>query len=227
MQVRDDVPSGQQRDREWNAEGWFAVARRGSGLMQDAALPVTQRVTFTGAGLCATEADADLVQHYLGRGGDATQVWGQQVLLWDADEERWDAAHHPFTAPEGDATGDPGAIKARAYDLVLDGQEIGGGSIRIHRRDVQERVFELLGIASEEASERFGFLLDALRYGAPPHGGIAFGLDRLVALIVGVEQIRDVIAFPKTQRGQDLMVETPSPVTERQLRELHLRLRNQ
>src|SRR5205085_4242695 len=113
------------------------------------------------------------------------------------EEERWDAAHHPFTGPDGELSGDPAELKARAYDLVLDGTEIGGGSIRIHRREVQEQVFELLGIGPAEANERFGFLLDALRYGAPPHGGIAMGLDRIVAAIAGRESIRDVIAFPK------------------------------
>ena len=147
------------------------------------------------------------------------------------DEKRWGAAHHPFTSPKDEHVElmetDPGRVLAKAYDIALNGWEIGGGSVRIHRAEVQARQFAVLGITEAEQRAKFGFLLDALRYGAPPHGGIAFGLDRLVALIVGVEQIRDVIAFPKTQRGQDLMVETPSPVTERQLRELHIRLRNQ
>jgi aspartyl-tRNA synthetase len=147
------------------------------------------------------------------------------------DEMRWGAAHHPFTSPKDEHVelmeSDPGRVLAKAYDIALNGWEIGGGSVRIHRADVQARQFSVLGIGEEEQRAKFGFLLDALRYGAPPHGGIAFGLDRLVALIAGVEQIRDVIAFPKTQRGQDLMVETPSPVTEKQLRELHIKLRNQ
>ena len=124
------------------------------------------------------------------------------AFFWDPEAGRWDAAHHPFTAPTGDLD-DPGSLKSRAYDLVLDGTEIGGGSIRIHDRATQERVFELLGIGPEEASARFGFLLDALRYGAPPHGGIAMGLDRIVAALAGRDSIRDVIAFPKAASGAD------------------------
>ncbi|HET9651331.1 MAG TPA: aspartate--tRNA ligase [Usitatibacter sp.] len=148
----------------------------------------------------------------------------------DEDNDRWASAHHPFTAPKDDHIGfmeqDPGRVLAKAYDIALNGWEIGGGSVRIHRADVQAKQFRVLGISEEEQRAKFGFLLDALSYGAPPHGGIAFGLDRMVAMMSGVEQIRDVIAFPKTQRGQDLMVDAPSPVTEKQLRELHIRLRN-
>ena len=149
---------------------------------------------------------------------------------YDEEAQRWNAAHHPFTAPKDEHVGllaiDPGQVQAKAYDVALNGWEIGGGSVRIHRAEVQSQVFAALGITPEDARAKFGFLLDALSYGAPPHGGIAFGLDRIVTLMTGAESIREVIAFPKTQRGQDLMVEAPSPVTERQLRELHIRLRN-
>jgi len=141
---------------------------------------------------------------------------------WNAGESRWDALHHPFTAPVGDLD-DPGSLRSRAYDLVLDGTEIGGGSIRIHDVAVQRRVLEILGMSEEEAQARFGFLLDALRYGAPPHGGIAFGLDRVAAIMAGRDSIRDVIAFPKTASGADLLTGAPAPVDARQLRELGLR----
>ena len=147
----------------------------------------------------------------------------------DEEERRWAAMHHPFTSPkdghEQFFDADPGKALAKAYDAVLNGWEIGGGSVRIHRADLQQQVFRALAIGAEEARRKFGFLLDALQYGAPPHGGIAFGLDRLAALMAGAESIRDVIAFPKTQRAQDLLTQAPSPVDEKQLRELHIRLR--
>jgi aspartyl-tRNA synthetase len=145
------------------------------------------------------------------------------MFMWHPDEQRWDAEHHPFTAPSGDLD-DPANLLSRSYDLVLDGNEIGGGSIRIHRRDVQQRVFELIGMSAEEAQSRFGFLLDALRYGAPPHGGIAMGLDRVAALLAGRENIREVIAFPKATSGGDPLTGAPAPVEPAQLRELGLRL---
>jgi len=158
-------------------------------------------------------------------------VWVVDFPMFEYDEEekRWGAMHHPFTSPkdghERFFESDPGSALAKAYDVVLNGWEIGGGSVRIHRADVQEQVFRALAIGEAEARQKFGFLLDALRYGAPPHGGIAFGLDRLAALMAGAESIRDVIAFPKTQRAQDLLTQAPAPVDERQLRELHIRLR--
>jgi aspartyl-tRNA synthetase len=151
------------------------------------------------------------------------------MFEYDEEEKRWAAMHHPFTSPkdghERILESDPGSALAKAYDVVLNGWEIGGGSVRIHRAEVQSQVFRALAIGEEEARRKFGFLLDALQYGAPPHGGIAFGLDRIVALMAGAESIRDVIAFPKTQRAQDLLTQAPSAVDERQLRELHIRLR--
>ncbi len=151
------------------------------------------------------------------------------MFEYDAEAKRWTALHHPFTAPKpGDEAlvdKDPANAQARAYDMVLNGSEIGGGSIRIHRAELQARVFAALGIEAEEAQAKFGFLLEALKYGAPPHGGIAFGVDRIVALMAGTDSIRDVIAFPKTQKASDLMTSAPSAVDEAQLRELHIRLR--
>ncbi|MFN3914099.1 MAG: aspartate--tRNA ligase [Aquabacterium sp.] len=152
------------------------------------------------------------------------------MFEYDEDEDRWNAVHHPFTAPkdghEDYMDTDPGKCIAKAYDMVLNGWELGGGSIRIHRADVQSKVFKALNITDEDAKVKFGFLLDALQYGAPPHGGLAFGLDRLVTLMTKAESIRDVIAFPKTQRAQCLLTGAPSMVDEKQLRELHIRLRN-
>ncbi|MEY3664161.1 MAG: aspartate--tRNA ligase [Pseudomonadota bacterium] len=158
-------------------------------------------------------------------------LWVVDFPMFEFDEEagRWTAVHHPFTAPkdghEDFMQNEPGRCLAKAYDMVLNGWEIGGGSVRIHREEVQSKVFRALNIGPEEARAKFGFLLDALQYGAPPHGGIAFGLDRIVTMMAGAESIRDVIAFPKTQRAQCLLTQAPSSVDERQLRELHIRLR--
>jgi aspartyl-tRNA synthetase len=158
-------------------------------------------------------------------------LWVVDFPMFEFDEEanRWTAVHHPFTAPkdghEDLMSTDPGKCLAKAYDMVLNGWEIGGGSVRIHREEVQSKVFRALNIGPDEARAKFGFLLDALQYGAPPHGGIAFGLDRIVTMMTGAESIRDVIAFPKTQRAQCLLTQAPSSVDEKQLRELHIRLR--
>jgi aspartyl-tRNA synthetase len=158
-------------------------------------------------------------------------LWVVDFPMFEHDEEndRWVAVHHPFTAPkdghEDLMTNNPGQCLAKAYDMVLNGWELGGGSVRIHQAHVQSKVFDALKISPEEAKAKFGFLLDALQYGAPPHGGLAFGLDRIVTLMTGADSIRDVIAFPKTQRAQCLLTQAPSPVDEKQLRELHIRLR--
>jgi len=150
------------------------------------------------------------------------------LLEYDEAEKRWTAKHHPFTSPLDEdlpyLSSDPGRVRAKAYDLVLNGSEVGGGSLRIYRREVQSQLFQTLGIGPEEAKEKFGFLLEALEFGAPPHGGIAFGFDRLVMILCGAESIRDVIAFPKTQKATDLMTEAPSTVDSRQLAELALRV---
>ncbi len=158
-------------------------------------------------------------------------LWVVDFPMFEYDDEakRWNACHHPFTSPKDEHLAlletDPGKCLAKAYDLALNGSEIGGGSVRIHKEAVQSQVFRALNIGAEEAQLKFGFLLDALQYGAPPHGGLAFGLDRIVAMMTGAESIRDVIAFPKTQRAQCLLTQAPSAVDEKQLRELHIRLR--
>jgi len=153
-----------------------------------------------------------------------TWVFDFPSFEWNADDKRWYAVHHPFTSPENNADfSNPGKIKAKAYDLVLNGSEIGGGSIRIHNSEMQSKVFETLGIGEKEAREKFGFLLDALSYGAPPHGGIAFGIDRIAQLMTGSESIRDVIAFPKNKAAQDVMMDSPSLLSEKQLKEVHIK----
>jgi aspartyl-tRNA synthetase len=201
-----------------------AINTRLGAAPGDLLLIVADEVTTAGQALSALRMEIarrfGLIEHSR---HDILWVVEFPAFFWNADERRWDAAHHPFTAPTGDLS-DPGSLESRAYDLVLDGSEIGGGSIRIHRRDLQEQVFELLGISPDEAQARFGFLLDALRYGAPPHGGIAMGVDRIVALLAGRETIREVIAFPKAASGADPLTGAPAPVDPAQLRELGLRL---
>jgi aspartyl-tRNA synthetase len=200
-----------------------AINNRLDASPGDLLLIVADEVTTVGQALSALRMEIarrfDLIP-----GGRHDILWVVEFpsFFWDAEARRWDAAHHPFTSPSGDFD-DPATLKSRAYDLVLDGAEIGGGSIRINRVDVQEKVFELLGIGPEEAQARFGFLLDALRYGAPPHGGIAMGIDRIITAVAGVESIRDVIAFPKAASGADPLTGAPAAVDPAQLRELGLR----
>jgi aspartyl-tRNA synthetase len=150
------------------------------------------------------------------------------LLEFSEDEHRYVAKHHPFTAPCDEdmalLQSDPGRVRAKAYDLVLNGRELGGGSIRVHRRETQELMFQVLGMSKDEAYEQFGFLMDALELGAPPHGGIALGLDRLIMLLTGVPSIRDTMAFPKTQKATCLMTNAPSRVDEQQLKDLHLKV---
>jgi aspartyl-tRNA synthetase len=149
------------------------------------------------------------------------------LFEWNEDEKRYDSLHHPFTAPVPEdlqkLDSDPANVRSQAYDIVVNGSEIGGGSIRIHNPKIQQKVFDLLRISKRQAEEQFGFFLKALKYGAPPHGGIALGLDRLIMLLTGTDNIRDVIAFPKTQRGQCLLTDAPSEVDQKQLDELNLR----
>src|SRR5690606_7561217 len=165
----------------------------------------------------------------IGDGWKPLWVTDFPMFEWDDEENRYVALHHPFTAPavddEADLRANAKTAVSRGYDMVLNGNEIGGGSIRIHRSSMQSAVFELLGIGAEEAQAKFGFLLDALKYGAPPHGGIAFGIDRIAALMAGTESIRDVIAFPKTTGAQCLMTGAPSPIPDRQLAEVHVVVR--
>jgi len=156
-------------------------------------------------------------------GHDCFWIVDFPMFEWDEAEGRWDALHHPFTSPTGGLDGDPGSWRSRAY-VVLDGWELGGGSIRISDPEIQQKVFDAIGIGPEEARERFGFLLEALTYGAPPHGGIAFGIDRMVALLAGASSIRDVIAFPKAASGADPLTGAPAPVDERQLKDLGVKV---
>jgi aspartyl-tRNA synthetase len=177
-------------------------------------------------------ADKHRLFEQTGTAADYKFTWVTDFPMYEWDEEGkvWNAAHHPFTSPHeedikaGRLTNDKGAVRALAYDIVLNGTELGSGSIRIHRQEVQAEIFRSLGMTQEEAKERFGFFLDALEYGTPPHGGIALGLDRIVMILAGASSLREVIAFPKTAKAIDLMVDAPTPATPAQLRELHLRI---
>jgi aspartyl-tRNA synthetase len=194
------------------------------------------KALFTSAG----QLRLDLARRYADRHGafkrtgdpskDYKFLWVTDFPMFEYDEEgkRWAAAHHPFTSPhERDMDkleSDPGAVRALAYDVVLNGTELGSGSIRIHRQDIQQKIFHALGMTEQEARNRFGFFLEALEYGTPPHGGIALGLDRIVMILAGADSLREVIPFPKTARAVDLMVDAPTPVSEAQLKELGIRV---
>jgi aspartyl-tRNA synthetase len=206
------------------AEELRAVNERLESKPGDLLLIVADQPSTAGQALAALRLELARRLHLIPEGRhDILWVVEFPMFLWHPEEQRWDAEHHPFTAPTGNLD-DPASLLSRSYDLVLDGNEIGGGSIRNHRRDVQERVFELIGMDQQEAQARFGFLLDALRFGAPPHGGIAMGIDRIVALIGGRDNIREVIAFPKSTSGADPLTGAPAAVEPAQLRELGLRL---
>jgi aspartyl-tRNA synthetase len=224
--VQDEEPGWRSPIAKFLSAGEIeAITQRFEAVPGDLLLIVADEMTTAGQALSALRMELaqrfDLIPQ--GR-HDILWIVDFPAFFWDADAERWDPAHHPFTAPVGDLD-HPGQLLTRAYDLVLDGAEIGGGSIRIHDREVQQRVFDLLGIGPEEAQARFGFLLDALRYGAPPHGGIAMGIDRIIQALAGADTIRDVIAFPKAASGADPLTGAPAPVDDAQLREVGLRLR--
>jgi aspartyl-tRNA synthetase len=244
--TRRELDELTEHAKRFGAKGLvWAVAGQDGGWERTSARPVEEEVRTAishalaaepgdlllivadAAGTAATvlgELRLELARRYDLHGRHHQILWVVDFPMFGYDEAagRYDALHHPFTAPTGDWS-DPGKLRSRGYDLVLDGTEIGGGSIRINTAEVQQKVFDALGIDAEEAQARFGFLLDALRYGAPPHGGIALGLDRIVAIIAGEPSIRDVIAFPKTASGSDPLTGAPAPVDERQLAELALR----
>jgi aspartyl-tRNA synthetase len=248
---RKDLDALADEAKQLGAAG-LVWARRADGTVQSSALKAAGEETIRAALDAASAGAGDLLLLAAGPHGSTTKVLGQlrlnvakredwldpgrmeflwvvdfPMFEWLEDEKRWEFMHHPFTAPlEADAARletDPGACRARAYDLVLNGSEIAGGSIRIHDQRLQRTIFKLLGMSEEEAKLRFGYFLDALEYGTPPHGGIAYGLDRIVAILAGEPSIRDVIAFPKTAQAVDLMSGAPSTVDPRQLRELHIR----
>jgi aspartyl-tRNA synthetase len=250
---RKDLDGLAEEARQLGASGlvWVRLADAGlqsSALKAAGEAPLRMALDTAGGGagdlLLLAAGETSLVARVLGqlrlsiakragllRPDDFRFLWvtGFPLFEWNPDEKRWDSMHHPFTSPRPEDVplldAEPARVRARAYDLALNGSEIAGGSIRIHRADVQRKVFSLLGISDEDARARFGFFLDALEYGTPPHGGIAFGLDRIVALAAGEASIREVIAFPKTAQAVDLMAGAPSSVDERQLRELKIAIR--
>jgi aspartyl-tRNA synthetase len=250
LRARGDFPRSridklEEKAKSLGAKGlaWAVVEGDGTWRSPIAKFLGEEEITRTTRALEARDGDvilfgagsAALVARVLGalrpdvaeglpQGHDCFWVVDFPMFEWNEEERRFDAMHHPFTSPTGDLDADPGTWRSRAYDVVLDGWELGGGSIRINRPDVQQKVFDALGIGPEEAKARFGFLLEAFTYGAPPHGGIAFGIDRIVALLAGRESIRDVIAFPKAASGADPLTGAPAPADDRQLKELGIRL---
>jgi aspartyl-tRNA synthetase len=250
FKTRGDFPRSRfdeltERAKSMGAKGlvWAVVESTGEWRSPIAKFLGDEEVRAVNAELGAEEGDAILIvadtaamaarvlgdlRHAVAdeppAGHDVFWVVDFPSFEWNEDERRWDPLHHPFTSPSGDLDADPGTWRSRAYDVVMDGWELGGGSIRINTREVQQKVFGAIGIGPEEAEQRFGFLLEAFGYGAPPHGGIAFGLDRIVALLAGADSIREVIAFPKTASGAELLTGAPAPLDEQQLRELGVRV---
>jgi aspartyl-tRNA synthetase len=233
-----------EKAQQLGAKGlaWAVVENEGAWRSPIAKFLSDDEIARANEALKASEGDAvlivadtpDVAARVLGalrpdvgqepEGHDIFWVTDFPAFEWNEDERRWDPMHHPFTSPAGDLDADPGSWRSRAYDVVFDGWELGGGSIRVSDPEVQQKVFDAIGIGPDEAEERFGFLLQALRYGAPPHGGIAFGIDRIAALLAGATSIRDVIAFPKAASGADPLTGAPAPVDERQLRELGVKV---